>query len=147
LSYLFYVHPESPIRDIIECGPFYKEAPMPRMFDIKMTVYGKDGSESELTLPSRRVVCPRCDGEGKHVNPAVDGDGISAEEFEADPDFEENYMNGVYDVKCEKCKGNKVIDEVDFEKCSPEQQRALKEHYALEREAEMEAYHERRWNC
>lgn len=56
------------------------------------------------------VVCPRCDGEGSHVNPAVDGHGITSDEMdELGPDFFDDYMGGVYDVTCERCKGRRVV--------------------------------------
>lgn len=58
---------------------------------------------------SAKEVCRRCDGEGKHVNPSIDGNGISPEEFAEDPDFEEAYFSGQYDVQCEECRGEKVI--------------------------------------
>lgn len=57
----------------------------------------------ELALPARFEVCPRCQGEGSHVNPAVDGNGLTAEDFDQDPDFHDDYMAGAYDVPCEQC--------------------------------------------
>ena len=69
--------------------------------------------ETTIMLPVKKEVCPRCRGEGKHVNPAVDGNGISPEEFINDPDFEEAYFSGVYDVVCEECGGENVIDVID----------------------------------
>ncbi len=66
-------------------------------------------------LPARRVLCPRCDGEGKHVNPAVDEGGLTREDFDNDPGFEEAYFSGVYDVVCYQCKGKHWVLEVDEE--------------------------------
>lgn len=65
--------------------------------------------ELVLTFPAKYDVCPRCEGHGKHVNPNVDGNGISQEEFDADPDFRDNYFAGVYDVQCSFCKGERVV--------------------------------------
>ncbi len=59
----------------------------------------------------RKAVCSSCDGHGKYVNPAIDGNGISAEEFYEDPEFAGAYMSGVYDVTCEECQGTNVVDE------------------------------------
>ena len=42
-----------------------------------------------LTVPAKFEVCPTCRGRGKHVNPNIDDRGISAEDFEEDPDFAE----------------------------------------------------------
>lgn len=89
------------------------------MKTIKVPGYSRDGNIefTGIELPARRVVCPRCEGEGKHVNPAIDSHGISPEEFDADPDFAEGYFSGRYDVRCEGCKGDRVIDEVDEKAC------------------------------
>ena len=55
-------------------------------------------------------VCKRCRGEGKHVNSAIDGNGLTAEDFASlGPDFEEDYFGGAYDVTCEECNGLRVV--------------------------------------
>ena len=79
-------------------------------------LYTDDG---DITLPMRWVVCPVCDGEGKHVNPAIDAGGISREDL--DPDFVENYIGGVYDVCCSHCQGRTTIQEVDWDSLTSEQ--------------------------
>jgi RecJ-like exonuclease len=53
-------------------------------------------------------VCWRCDGEGKHVNEALDGFSTS-EEIWQDDEFRENYFDGVYDVTCTVCKGRTTV--------------------------------------
>ncbi len=62
---------------------------------------------------SKYEVCPVCDGEGKVVNPSIDGSGITASEMDEilhdDPDFMDNYMGGLYDVTCSCCKGQRVV--------------------------------------
>jgi hypothetical protein len=75
--------------------------------------------EYEVELPAKFEVCGRCRGEGTHVNPNIDGNGLSREDFEEDPDFEEAYFSGVYDVECEECKGLRVVPVVDEEKANP----------------------------
>lgn len=56
------------------------------------------------------AICPTCEGKGSHVNRAIDGNGITGEEMaELGPDFFEDYMSGVYDVRCEECGGNRVV--------------------------------------
>ncbi len=56
------------------------------------------------------AVCPRCGGNGTHVNPAVDGQGITADEMaELGDDFMDDYMHGVYDIRCERCNGARVV--------------------------------------
>jgi len=64
------------------------------------------------------AVCPRCRGEGSHVNPSVDGHGITAEEMdEMGPEFFEDYMGGLYDVSCERCHGLRVVPECEADRC------------------------------
>jgi predicted metal-binding protein len=66
-------------------------------------------SDREYSLPGRYAVCDRCEGKGSHVNPNVDGNGLSAEDFDENPGFFEDYMAGVYDVTCSTCKGQRVV--------------------------------------
>lgn len=79
-----------------------------RMTDTEMM---EESFEEEFgkRMPTRAEVCPGCNGKGSHVNRAVDGHGISPEEFAEDPDFAEAYFAGVYDVVCDTCGGDNVI--------------------------------------
>jgi len=121
---------------------------------IKVTGSSKCGNTEfiNILLPSKRVVCPQCDGTGKHVNPAIDGHGLSADDFAEDPDFAESYFSGVYDVRCELCNGNNVIDEVDEERCKTKlswYKGLLRWRTAqkFERDADAERYYERMLGC
>ncbi len=59
------------------------------------------------------VVCPDCDGEGKHV---LHGIALTADDIEQQgPDFIEDYMNGGYDTVCETCGGRTTIRESEVE--------------------------------
>lgn len=72
--------------------------------------------ENETIVFSGKVcVCETCRGRGSYVNPSIDSNGISPEEFREDPDFEEDYFSGVYDVECHECRGKRVSLELDFE--------------------------------
>lgn len=73
----------------------------------------ENGDEHEIELPVRMEVCPDCEGHGTHVNPAIDGNGLTADDFAEDPDFAEDYYAGRYDVSCDVCKGLRVVPEVD----------------------------------
>jgi len=75
--------------------------------------YDHEGMEIKLEKTIYKV-CPRCKGKGSHVNPNVDGHGLSQESFEQDPDFYGDYMSGVYDVDCYECGGKRVIKVVDW---------------------------------
>jgi hypothetical protein len=85
---------------------------------IQWVRYLPDGAEETIRFPAKNIVCYTCDGEGTTVHPDIDGNGISPEEFAEDPDFEEAYFAGHYDVQCRTCKGKKVILELDREACN-----------------------------
>lgn len=86
---------------------------------ITVTFEDDDGNEVSHELPAKNEVCERCEGDGKHVNPAVEceGGGITgsemAEILAENPDFMTDYMGGTYDIRCEVCNGEKVILVVD----------------------------------
>lgn len=84
---------------------------------VTITLFDDDGEEMEVSLPSYKEVCSNCHGEGKHVDRAIDGNGLSREDFDEDPDFAESYFAGDYDVTCEECHGLRVVDVVDEEAC------------------------------
>jgi hypothetical protein len=101
------------------------------------TYYGQNEEgnyEEEIFLPAKYEVCFRCEGHGKHSNPSIDEDGITESEMEeAGEEFRENYLNGVFDVKCSVCAGEKVIsvfDDDHIEKYgSEEDKKHLKDYY------------------
>lgn len=68
-----------------------------------------DYTESGTWVKVRFEVCPLCDGRGKHVNPSIDSNGLTADDFDEDPDFAEGYFGGAYDVRCNLCQGEKVV--------------------------------------
>jgi len=92
---------------------------------IQVTIWNEAGEEIELSIPAKFALCPKCRGAGSHVNPAIDGNGISPQEFREDPDFEEAYFRGDYDVACHRCAGEKVIKVVDRERASAEDLKAF----------------------
>jgi len=94
-------HDKMRIRVIASCAP--KDAPV-----VKATE--EDGYEDDwVAYPAEYAVCPNCRGKGSHVNRAIDGNGLTREDFEEDPDFMEDYLNGVYDVPCDECQGMRVV--------------------------------------
>ena len=70
--------------------------------------YNDDDEEVKVELPARFEVCELCNGRGTHVHPSVDACGISKNDFDDDPEFEEAYFGGHYDVACYRCKGKRV---------------------------------------
>lgn len=84
-------------------------------------LYLDDGSEVEL--PTTWAVCPVCNGEGKHVNPSIDCNGLGWEDFDADPDFAEDYFSGNYDVTCNECRGRTTVLVPDLDAMTDDQRR------------------------
>ncbi len=56
---------------------------------------------------SKWIICDRCDGEGSHVAPGIDDNGITQSEMaELGEDFREEYFSGALDVGCDCCGGS-----------------------------------------
>lgn len=90
-----------------------------------------DGVEHVVNLPTLFEVCSGCQGKGTHVNRSIDGNGLTRDDFEEDPDFEEAYFRGDYDVQCEDCSGLRVEVVIDEPRCQkdPTLKRALEIFY------------------
>ena len=101
------------------------------------------GDNEVITLPTCWKVCDVCHGEGKHVNPSIDCGGIS-DEMEDDPDFREDYLSGVYDVRCYTCLGKRVIKGVNWEALSEDHRLAYEEQLDYEDMVRREAMAELR---
>lgn len=71
----------------------------------------------EVELHAHWEICQRCEGNGSHVNPAIDGNGLTQSDIdELDDGFMERYTSGFYDVVCEYCEGKGrqlIADELD----------------------------------
>lgn len=80
-----------------------------------VTIYDED-EEYSVEAPARWEICHRCNGDGKHSNPAIDGNGITQSEWEEwAPEDREDYMNGFYDIQCEICSGSGKVLVIDRE--------------------------------
>jgi len=70
-----------------------------------------------VQIGTRWEVCPRCNGEGHHGNPAFDGASVS----DFDEEFLDGYFSGDYDVKCSDCSGRTTVKVDDLSSLTPEQ--------------------------
>lgn len=112
---------------------------------IKFETFNDEGDDITIELPSKREVCGTCDGKGTHVNPSIDGNGLSEEDFdEAGPEFREDYFRGVYDVTCHECGGRNVVDVVDESRCNPADLAAYHAHLQEQHDHRREVEAERR---
>lgn len=81
----------------------------------------ENGDDHVLELPVVYEVCDGCRGAGTRVDPAVDGNGLTAEDFSEDPDFREDYFSGQYDVQCWDCHGERVVPHVERAAADPQE--------------------------
>lgn len=95
-----------------------------------------------IEIPARFEVCDLCRGRGSHVNPSIDASGLTCDDFDQDPDFEEDYRSGRYDVPCNECEGRRVVPVPDEQRTDPEILRMyedrLKDDYDYRRECAAE---------
>lgn len=118
---------------------WYKSFDQRRM-EATVSYSDDEGEEQEIVLPCKYEVCPTCNGKGTHVNPSIDAHGLSAEDFAEDPDFKEDYFNGVYDVICHGCGGKNVTPVADFDRFTKAQTKIwCRIEKAAEEDAEFEA--------
>jgi hypothetical protein len=84
--------------------------------------------DHEVEVPIKFEVCGVCRGKGTHVNPSIDGNGISPEEFDQDPEFYQEYRRGSYDVECYECKGERVVPAIDELRAGKELSEKINKH-------------------
>jgi hypothetical protein len=66
--------------------------------------------DERVWIPFEYEVCDLCGGKGTMVNPNIDRNGLTHEDFdEMGPEFEEDYFRGVYDQPCARCDGDRVM--------------------------------------
>lgn len=108
----------------------------------------EDDEGFEIEVPSRFKVCGRCEGRGTHTNPAIDGNGITADEMdELGDDFREDYMRGVYDVRCEECHGKQLSLVPDWDAMDDDQKDTVDAWVDAGYAMDAEAAAERRMGC
>lgn len=106
------------------------------MKTVDFTTVDDEGYERKIRLPAVAVVCDRCNGEGTHVNPAIDGHGLTWEEIDelGGDEFMDDYLGGVYDVSCEECNGERIIWNPDTSRANPDDLKLWEEHLQEEYE-------------
>lgn len=109
------------------------------------------GGDAKVQCESKFEVCPTCNGRGTHTNPSIDCGGITASEWaEWDPEEQDYYMSGGYDVTCSHCNGKRVIQTFEYDTKNPLYNwccERLNEHYEFQYEYAREVAAERRWGA
>jgi len=86
----------------------------------KVSVYIITNSNKSLKVkvPSVRIVCPECNGDGTELKPGLKGEAFTRQDIESmGEDFHDmmsNMMAGHYDCACSRCDGKNVVDEPDL---------------------------------
>lgn len=106
----------------------------------KPVIYNEDDTVTEL--PIRWVICPTCDGHGKHSRHI--GALTQSDRDEWHPDELADYMAGGYDRACEPCDGTGKVAVADERQMTKEQRKAYREQIKADREIEAEHAAERR---
>lgn len=83
------------------------------------------------------IICVVCHGDGVTVNPNIDANGLTAEDFAEDSDFAESYFDGDYDVRCAACTGTGKIRKSHLETL---RQHAEDRRLAAREDGDFEAY-------
>jgi hypothetical protein len=98
----------------------------------KHPVLKENNEPITLTLYSRKIVCPCCDGEGHHFRSDLDeNDLVRGIRQEHDYESWELYKSGAFNQTCSHCKGRNVVDELDwdyFEEMYPEYAKKVHEY-------------------
>jgi hypothetical protein len=116
----------------------------------RFIVYLEDGDGEEdqalsFDFPLVWQICGQCRGEGTSC--AYLGSYTSSEMDEAGQEFREDYMNGVYDKPCPECKGSGKVQEIDWDKLTPDQQKMVIDDAEAEAQYQAEIDAERRAGC
>lgn len=92
---------------------------------IEVSYENDEGEEVTESLPSKKEVCPECDGDGYVLRGGMRGYAYSAEEFAESFDEEEaaEYFKrgGRYDEVCDCCHGKNVVAVVDESRLTEDQ--------------------------
>lgn len=115
-----------------------------RFDEKRMVLVVNEDSEDEFEVPAKYEVCGTCDGKGHHVNPSIDSNGLSAEDFDEDPDFREDYFEGRYDVACNECGGARVVPAMDEDRTTKEEREKVEEEIDANYRHQQEMWYERK---
>ncbi len=115
---------------------------------VRSSAFGFNEVVRRFAVKTNRELCWLCNGDGKHVNPSIDSNGITgAEMHELGDDFRRSYMSGVYDVTCNECHGRRWVLDMDPDRSDPESVEAWYSFFEAEDAHHRECEAERRAGC
>jgi len=109
-----------------------------------LTIYDED-TDTDIRLPFTYVVCDTCRGHG--TQDAWDGGMTASEMDEQGSDFLDDYLDGVYDVPCRECNGERVTRVPDRNRCTAEQLAIFDQQERERAEMQADQEMERRAGC
>jgi hypothetical protein len=105
---------------------------------------GED-DDYEIELPFTWAICGCCNGHGK--SSAYLGAYTADEMAEAGPEFQDEYMRGGYDRRCDACDGRGKVKVADHYKMTREQRAEFKAQCDADDAIAAEEAAERRFGC
>jgi hypothetical protein len=119
-----------------------------KMHTKTLTFHNAEGEPYSIEVRAVWQICGRCEGDGHHSNPAIDGNGITQSEWaEMDEEFREGYLSGQYDIRCEVCGGSGkllCVDDDAFAKEFPKEYAENEKELEYERLCDAESRWERK---
>ena len=77
--------------------------------------YKSNGTKG-IAVGSTKIVCPTCNGTGSHFRRDLDENAL-IDNIQEDGDDEgmKSYLSGDYDQVCTNCRGNNVVNQIDWD--------------------------------
>lgn len=78
---------------------------------VKQSDLEDDAERYGIPVQTEFVICDQCNGSGSTVSPAIDCNGLTAEDL-YDHDFADAYFSGAYDERCSACpqyEGRQIV--------------------------------------
>lgn len=72
----------------------------------------EDADRYAVSVTTKFELCNQCQGSGTMIDPSIDCNGLTSDDFDNDPDFESDYFNGVYNERCSACnqyEGRQIV--------------------------------------
>ena len=99
----------------------------------------------DATYPAKYEVCPTCKGQG--TSSAYLGAFTSDDMYELGPEFQQDYMEGLYDKECPECNGRTTVLVVDENRLTEQERDEVDRFYREMNNLKAMEAAERRMGC